>query len=70
MVDLWGGFPTESRELEWTDKALVNFMSVTKGVVAIAAQLDKPVELQSQLMGDNVVGRPKCFVPNTQSQCE
>ncbi len=39
VVDLWGGFKTEEKEAEWDESTLVNCMSVTKGVVALAAHL-------------------------------
>ena len=39
VVDLWGGFRTEARDAEWDADTLVNCMSVTKGVVALAAHL-------------------------------
>ncbi len=39
VVDLWGGFKTAERDEEWDDRTLVNCMSVTKGVVALAAHL-------------------------------
>ncbi len=37
VVDLWGGYKTEARDEEWQDDTLVCCMSVTKGVVAMAA---------------------------------
>ena len=39
VVDLWGGFTDESRTTPWQQNTLVNCMSVTKGVVALAAHL-------------------------------
>ena len=39
VVDLWGGYKTEDRQAEWDEQTLVNCMSVTKGVVALAAHL-------------------------------
>ena len=39
VVDLWGGYTSEARELEWQDDTLVCCMSVTKGVVALCAHL-------------------------------
>ncbi len=39
VVDLWGGHTTEARDQEWSADNLVCCMSVTKGVVALAAHL-------------------------------
>ena len=39
VVDLWGGHTTEARDQEWQDDTLVCCMSVTKGVVGLAAHL-------------------------------
>jgi len=39
VVDLWGGHTTEQRNELWHEGTLVNCMSVTKGVVAVAAHL-------------------------------
>ena len=39
VVDLWGGFKSEAADEEWDEHTLVNCMSVTKGVVALAAHL-------------------------------
>ncbi len=39
VVDLWGGYWTEHRDIEWDDRTLVCCMSVSKGVTALAAHL-------------------------------
>jgi len=39
VVDLWGGYRTEQRDVEWNDRTLVCCMSVSKGVTALAAHL-------------------------------
>lgn len=39
VVDLWGGYRTEKRDVEWDDRTLVCCMSVSKGVTALAAHL-------------------------------
>ena len=39
VVDLWGGYKTEACDDEWSDDTLVCCMSVTKGIVALAAHL-------------------------------
>ncbi len=39
VVDLWGGYKTEAKDAEWSADTLVCCMSVTKGVVALAAHL-------------------------------
>ncbi len=39
VVDLWGGYASEARDEEWSADSLVCCMSVTKGVVALAAHL-------------------------------
>ena len=39
VVDLWGGYRTEQRDVEWDDRTLVCCMSVSKGVTALAAHL-------------------------------
>ena len=39
VVDLWGGHTSVDRNAEWSAETLVNCMSVTKGVVALAAHL-------------------------------
>ena len=39
VVDLWGGFTTEARDQAWSEQTLVCCMSVTKGVVALAAHV-------------------------------
>ena len=38
-LDLWGGYTTEAREVEWDQNTLVCCMSVSKGVTALAAHL-------------------------------
>jgi CubicO group peptidase (beta-lactamase class C family) len=52
VVDLWGGHLAPDKQALWNENTLVNCMSVTKGVVALAAHLlhergmldyDKPV---------------------------
>ena len=39
VVDLWGGYTTEARDVEWDQDTLVCCMSVSKGVTALAAHL-------------------------------
>ena len=39
VVDLWGGYRTEAKTDPWDEHTLVCCMSVTKGVVALAAHL-------------------------------
>ncbi len=39
VLDLWGGHTTEARDIPFSDQTLINCMSVTKGVVALAAHL-------------------------------
>ncbi len=39
VVDLWGGYTTATRGEGWQDDTLVCCMSVTKGIVALAAHL-------------------------------
>jgi CubicO group peptidase (beta-lactamase class C family) len=39
VVDLWGGYKTTALDSEWRDDTIVCCMSVTKGVVALAAHL-------------------------------
>jgi len=39
VVDLWGGYTTEAREVEWDQDTLVCCMSVSKGATALAAHL-------------------------------
>lgn len=39
VVDLWGGYTTEARTVEWNENTLVCCMSVSKGVTALAAHL-------------------------------
>ena len=39
VVDLWGGHIDEARTQEWREDTLVNTMSISKGVVALAAHL-------------------------------
>ncbi|MEM8768922.1 MAG: serine hydrolase domain-containing protein [Pseudomonadota bacterium] len=39
VADLWGGYTAPDGTTEWSEETLVNCMSVTKGVVALAAHL-------------------------------
>ena len=39
VVDIWAGHTDEEKKHPWTDRTLVNTMSISKGVVAIAAHL-------------------------------
>jgi len=39
VVDLWGGYLDEARTREWHEDTLVNTMSVSKGVMALAVHL-------------------------------
>jgi CubicO group peptidase (beta-lactamase class C family) len=39
VVDLWGGYTDETRMHEWHEDTLVNTMSISKGIVAMAAHL-------------------------------
>jgi CubicO group peptidase (beta-lactamase class C family) len=39
VLDLWGGYVTEDCSREWNESTLVNTMSISKGIAAIAAHL-------------------------------
>ncbi len=39
VVDLWGGYTSAAKDLQWADDTLVCCMSVSKGVVALCAHI-------------------------------